>query len=46
LVGLRERVELIGGALTIESAPGAGTIVRVTWQMAELLIGARARHHG
>jgi len=46
LVGLRERVELIGGALTIESAPGAGTIVRVTWQMAELLIGARARHDG
>ncbi len=31
LVGLRERVELIGGALTIESAPGAGTEVRVTW---------------
>jgi signal transduction histidine kinase len=34
LVGLRERVELIGGALTIESAPGAGTLVRVVWQMA------------
>lgn len=31
LVGSRERVELIGGALTVESAPGAGTSVRVVW---------------
>jgi signal transduction histidine kinase len=27
LVGMRERVESLGGALTIESAPGAGTTV-------------------
>lgn len=33
LVGLRERVELIGGALTVESAPSEGTMVRVVWQM-------------
>jgi signal transduction histidine kinase len=33
LVGLRERVELIGGVLTVESAPGEGTTVRVVWQM-------------
>jgi signal transduction histidine kinase len=34
LMGLHERVELIGGALTIESAPGAGTQVQVVWRMA------------
>jgi signal transduction histidine kinase len=36
LVGMRERVELIGGALTVESAPGRGTTMRVVknvdWQ--------------
>lgn len=31
LVGMRERVELIGGAFAVESAPGKGTVVRVTW---------------
>jgi signal transduction histidine kinase len=31
LVGMRERVELIGGALTVESEPGKGTTVRVSW---------------
>jgi signal transduction histidine kinase len=28
LLGMRERVELVGGRLTIESVPGGGTIVR------------------
>jgi two-component system sensor histidine kinase DegS len=28
LVGMRERVEMVGGSLTIESAPGQGTTVR------------------
>ncbi len=28
LVGMRERVEMVGGTLVIESAPGAGTTVR------------------
>ncbi|HXC01533.1 MAG TPA: sensor histidine kinase [Opitutaceae bacterium] len=28
LVGMRERVEMVGGSLTIESAPGKGTTVR------------------
>jgi len=36
LVGMRERVKLIGGALTVESAPGRGTTMRVVknvdWQ--------------
>ncbi len=30
LVGMRERATMIGGRLTIDSAPGAGTRVRVT----------------
>lgn len=30
LVGMRERVELLGGSLEIESAPGRGTRVRVS----------------
>jgi len=28
LLGMRERVEMVGGSLTIESAPGAGTTIR------------------
>ena len=28
LVGMRERIEMVGGSLTIESAPGKGTTVR------------------
>jgi signal transduction histidine kinase len=28
LVGLRDRVDALGGSLAVESAPGAGTIVR------------------
>ena len=30
LVGMRERVELLGGELTIESAPGSGTRIAVS----------------
>jgi PAS domain S-box-containing protein len=30
LLGMRERVEMVGGKFSIESAPGAGTTVRVT----------------
>ena len=33
LAGMQERVELIGGALTVESAPGRGTTVRVVKNM-------------
>lgn len=29
LVGLRERVQLVGGSLTLETAPGAGLVLRV-----------------
>ena len=28
LIGMQERVELVGGRLTIDSAPGRGTVVR------------------
>jgi signal transduction histidine kinase len=31
LVGMQERVDLIGGKLSIETAPGQGTLIRVTW---------------
>ena len=30
LLGMRERVELLGGTLRIESSPGAGTTVSAT----------------
>jgi len=30
LASLRERAEALGGALTLESAPGAGTVATVT----------------
>ena len=29
LVGLRERVQLVGGSLTLETAPGAGLVLTV-----------------
>jgi signal transduction histidine kinase len=32
LAGMRERVELIGGTLALESTPGEGTTMRVAWQ--------------
>jgi signal transduction histidine kinase len=32
LVGLRERVNLIGGTLRLQSAPGQGTRLRVEWR--------------
>jgi len=35
LVGLHERVALIGGECAVKSAPGQGTTVGVVWQMAQ-----------
>jgi signal transduction histidine kinase len=35
LLGMRERVELMGGTLTVESAPGAGTRVLISIPVAE-----------
>jgi PAS domain S-box-containing protein len=32
LTSMKERTELSGGTFTIESTPGAGTIVRASWQ--------------
>ena len=31
LVGLMERLDLIGGQSTVKSAPGQGTTLRLTW---------------
>jgi two-component system, NarL family, sensor histidine kinase DevS len=42
LVGMRERVELLGGDLQIESSPGAGTTVTVTLPIARRDGGDRA----
>jgi signal transduction histidine kinase len=35
LVGVRERVWLLRGALTIEAAPGAGTRITAEWPLAD-----------
>jgi signal transduction histidine kinase len=37
LAGMRERVELIGGQWRLDSAPGEGTTVTVTWQAEEIV---------
>jgi signal transduction histidine kinase len=31
ITSMKERIELSGGAFTIESAPGVGTTVRASW---------------
>ena len=35
LIGMRERAELLGGRLHLESAPGAGTTVTATFPIRE-----------
>jgi len=35
LLGMRERAVLLGGELTLESAPGAGTRVRAEWPLGD-----------
>jgi signal transduction histidine kinase len=35
LEGIRQRVRLLGGQLTLESAPGAGTLVQVVVPVVE-----------
>ncbi len=35
LTGMRERAELLGGSFRVESAPGRGTTVRVSWPLPE-----------
>lgn len=41
IVGMGERVELLGGTLIVESEPGSGTVVRVSIPMRDALGGAR-----
>lgn len=40
LAGMRQRLSRVGGTLTIESSPGAGTILNVSVPLAEPLEGA------
>ena len=35
LAGMRERAELLGGSFDVDSAPGRGTTIRVTWPYVE-----------
>jgi signal transduction histidine kinase len=37
LVGMQERVNLIGGTWTVDSAPGQGTTVHIVWQKKDSL---------
>jgi signal transduction histidine kinase len=39
LVGMRERAELVGGRLEIESAPGAGTTLRAHFPLSRYKVG-------
>jgi two-component system sensor histidine kinase DegS len=41
LVGMRERTEMIGGKLIIESAPGKGTTIMVEVSYADSIIDRR-----
>ncbi len=36
LAGMRERVEILGGTFSVESAPGAGTVIRASLPVAPL----------
>lgn len=40
LAGMRQRLSRVGGTLTVESSPGAGTILNVSVPLAEPLEGA------
>jgi signal transduction histidine kinase len=31
MIGMRERAEAVGGKLMVDSAPGKGTRIKVTW---------------
>ena len=33
LLGMRERVEMVGGTFCVDSAPGQGTVLRVVLQL-------------
>src|SRR4029078_7021498 len=46
LVGMRERVELVGGPLEIESAPGTGTRIRATLPARRVASDAEPDHQG
>ncbi len=37
LAGMKERAELTGGRLLIESKPGEGTTIKAVWKMAQLM---------
>ncbi|HED17953.1 MAG TPA: hypothetical protein ENI74_00415, partial [Gammaproteobacteria bacterium] len=35
LIGMRERVEALGGSLSVQSSPGEGVVIRVSAQLEE-----------
>jgi len=43
LLGMRERVEMVGGAFCVESTPGQGTTVRVEIPLAQVRKAALKR---
>jgi signal transduction histidine kinase len=42
LLGMRERLEMVGGNFSVESAPGKGTIVRAQIPFANSRLGGNA----
>ena len=46
LIGMRERLEMVGGSFSIESAPGRGTTVRAQVPFTVRRADGKARSHG
>jgi signal transduction histidine kinase len=44
LLGMRERLEMVGGSFSIESAPGKGTTIRATFHASKSARGGGGKH--
>ncbi len=42
LLGMKERAELFGGKLEIQSSPGKGTAIHVTFPVLDILAGQKS----